>query len=298
MKKYFFIIILLFIITGCEKDPDVVTTQDNLADITLTLENLPIISDTSRYVVWLYFSEASQIKPLKVQVLNITGGNTSITLTADLYYLRRAQNVILTVESANESADSLPGIKILAGEVIANTGQIDINNPLSFNLVPGEITASYTLFTPTDTLDNSPKSGIWFVKYNNGNMTQGLELPPLPGGWRYEGWVEVDGKLISTGAFTSGTGADLSSAYSGTHAQVAFPGEDFLNNAPAGVTFPLDLSGKKVYISIASVRNFFNPSDIKVFTALVPADAQPFTTYNMQLNQVLPKGNFIIDVTL
>jgi hypothetical protein len=299
MKKYFYIIIIIsiFIIAGCQGDPDIVTSQDNVAQITLSLADLPGVNDTIVYVAWLYFSDDSGIRPRKIKVLDFKGGDANVLLEPDLYYLRRAQTIVLTVETSKESADSTPGLKILAGDIIGNSGEMNLSGPLSLNIDFEGVSGSYTLFTPTDTTDNSPKSGIWFLNYNNGNFTKGLNLPDLPlAGWHYEGWVEISGKLIPTGPFLGSEAVDLSDEYSGTHAQISFPGEDFLFNPPEGLTFPLDLAGAKVHITIAADRNLFNSNGIKVLSADIPGNAEPFVTYNMEMNQFLPKGSINIDI--
>ena len=52
------------------------------------------------------------------------------------------------------------------------------------------------------------------------------------------------------------------------------PGEDFFNNAPAGETFPLDVRGRTVVISVEPVPdNAEAPFLLKPLTAVVPTDA-------------------------
>lgn len=68
--------------------------------------------------------------------------------------------------------------------------------------------------------------------------TAGLTLATLPAGWKYEGWAVINGTPVSTGTFTSASAADDSAPFSGATAGPPFPGEDFLQNAPSGLTFP------------------------------------------------------------
>jgi len=77
-----------------------------------------------------------------------------------------------------------------------------------------------------------------------------LDLPTLPEGWEYEGWVVINGQPLSTGKFLKVDEADFATPYSGASPGPAYPGEDFLQNAPAGLTFPLDLSGSTAVISV------------------------------------------------
>ena len=122
--------------------------------------------------------------------------------------------------------------------------------------------------------------------------TAGLTLATLlPGsGWKYEGWVVINGTPFSTGTFLSPTGADSNAAsptYS-TGGGPPFPGEDFLINAPMGATFPVDLTttgtggGATVVISIEpSPDDSAAPFTLKPLTAMVPAGAADHVAYPM-----------------
>jgi predicted small lipoprotein YifL len=294
-KMKFFLLLffslLVFTIAGCENDPEIVTVPDDGTQITVNLQNLPAIGDTVKYIVWLEGIGYSE----KIGVLdNITSQSASKTFTPLLGNLRRANTVFVTIQSAN---DTVPGnVRILAGSIQANSGSLDVTNASSIGAALDSTLGNYTLFTPTDTINTQQKSGIWFVNYNGGNLQQGLiNLPELAAAWRYEGRVEINGAVLSTGRFIQADEADLQSPYSGTHAQIDFPGEDFLNNPPAGVIFPLDLAGARVSI-VAVPNNNVSSQGFTIMSADIPADAAPFTTYGMNLNSVFPVGNFTIDV--
>ncbi len=44
-------------------------------------------------------------------------------------------------------------------------------------------------------------SGLWFATGARSSLSAGLNLPSLPDGWAYEGWVETADGQISIGAF-------------------------------------------------------------------------------------------------
>ena len=67
------------------------------------------------------------------------------------------------------------------------------------------------------------------------------KLYDLPAGWKYEGWAVINGIPVSTGTFTNISDFDEADPYSSTMPGPPFPGEDFLINAPAGLTFPTDI---------------------------------------------------------
>jgi hypothetical protein len=64
-----------------------------------------------------------------------------------------------------------------------------------------------------------------------------------------------------------------------------FPGEDFLENAPAGLTFPTDLAGGVAVISIEpDPDNSTDPFTLKPLVGNIPADAVDHTLYQMGNN--------------
>ncbi len=146
-------------------------------------------------------------------------------------------------------------------------------------------TGTYILATPTDGADDTNEnSGVWFLD-PTGGPSAGLSLPTLPAGWAYEGWAVIDGTPISTGTFTSSTGNDKNAPYSGTAMAPPFPGEDLLENAPSGVTFPTDLAGKTIVISVEPMPdNSTKPFALKPLVGNVPATATDHTPYSMMNN--------------
>ena len=122
-------------------------------------------------------------------------------------------------------------------------------------------------------------------------MAAGLNLPELTPGWKYEGWVVLNGTPVSTGTFTSVDGADDNAATSPfkgtTNDGPPYPGEDFVQNAPSGLSFPTDLAGTTVVISIEpSPDNSTAPFLLKPLVAPVDAAAADHTPYSMNNNAV------------
>ena len=59
-----------------------------------------------------------------------------------------------------------------------------------------------------------------------------------------------------------------------------FPGEDYLVNAPMGLTFPTNLAGGTAVISIEpDPDNSPNPFTLKPLVKMIPADAADHVTY-------------------
>ncbi len=81
------------------------------------------------------------------------------------------------------------------------------------------------------------------------------------------------------------TGADDAAPYSGTGMAPPFPGEDFLRNAPAGLTFPTDLSGLMAAITIEpdpddSPGPFLALKPLAATVATAAVDHQTYTLDN------------------
>jgi hypothetical protein len=79
---------------------------------------------------------------------------------------------------------------------------------------------------------NNENSGVWFFSLETGAPTVGLDLPTLPAGWAYEGWVVSGGSPVTSGRFTAFDVVDFAAPLISTMAGPPFPGEDYLVNAP------------------------------------------------------------------
>lgn len=146
--------------------------------------------------------------------------------------------------------------------------------------------------TPTDDPDMDHElSGIWFGTMVTASPSPGLSLPTLGAGWVYEGWAVIGGKALSTGRFATALRADSGAPYSSTGVGFAFPGEDFLRNAPPGLTFPTDISSGTVMITVEPSPDYSaNPFPIRPLSLTLPASAKLGTDYTMN-DQALPEGN-------
>jgi len=85
--------------------------------------------------------------------------------------------------------------------------------------------------------------------------------------------------------------ADYAAPYSATDAgSPPFPGEDFVMNAPAGLSFPTDLTGGLAVISIEpQPDNSPNPFALKPLVGEIPMNAMDHNTYMMGNNS----GSFL-----
>ena len=198
-------------------------------------------------------------------------------------------NFFITIEPLADTDPASSEIKFVEGDL--NDG----SSLLQFKAVKiFQATGQYLLATPTNGPNSDETSGLWFLALSENGTTQFpmLELPTEGMGFVYEGWVENNGKILSIGKFPRGDFGDLSNKYSAEEeTPYSFPGEDFLNNPPEGVTFPLNLadSKSKVFITLEPDIAGVDPTGEKPFQlsflrADIPGIAKPGENYEMVLN--------------
>ncbi|WP_083692333.1 anti-sigma factor [Seonamhaeicola sp. S2-3] len=262
------------LIVSCSDDDNPMKTSR----LTLNLEGLEALGADFVYEGWIIVDG----NPVS------TGTFSSVdfpqTFNVDKSQLNEATTFVLSIEPAVDSDPAPAATKILAGDFNGDEANVTSNG------IVGDFTASsgkYILATPTDTDDTNEESGVWFLDNSSGSAVAGLNLPTLTDGWKYEGWVVFDGTPITTGTFTAVNTADDNAATSMFKGDAgngpAYPGEDFLQNPPAGLTFPTDLKGKTVVISVEpDPDNSTAPFTLKPLAHMVPADAMNHTAIMME----------------
>ena len=217
------------------------------------------------------------------QIVNLDGSVITNGEFATGKELTGATSVVVTIEPTGDT-DTIPAkTHIVAGDISGNAASLTVGHPMALGNSFAAAIGDFILGTPTDSHRTNENSGIWFLKLDGGPK-QGLILPTLPAGWKYEGWTVIAGKPVSTGRFSMPTTADESAPFSGPSPGPAFPGEDFLRNAPAGLTFPTDVRGGKAVISIEPDSDDSPlPFELKPLVGDIPAAAVDHTN--------LPLGN-------
>ena len=275
IKKMFLALIAISVLaTSCNNDDD---NGPTTADLVLNLTGLEALGSDFVYEGWIIVDGA----PVS------TGRFSSVsfpqTFEVDAAQLASATTFVLSIEPADDPDAGPAATKILAGDFTGDAANVNSNGIVSdFSSSSG----NYILATPTDSDMDNEESGVWFLDNSSGSAVAGLDLPTLPDGWKYEGWAVIDGTPISTGTFSSVNDFDdnaTTSPYKGDDGDgPAFPGEDYLQNAPAGLTFPTDLKGATIVISVEpSPDNSAGPFTLKPLAHTVPASAMNHTTIAM-----------------
>ncbi|MDX1684286.1 MAG: hypothetical protein R3275_03560 [Saprospiraceae bacterium] len=293
MKKYLIYLLALTLTTpfliSCNDDDD----DDPNDELELNISGLEDLGPDYLYEGWIIVDGA----PVTTGTFSVdANGNLSQTefeVAED--DLENAASFVLTIEPNPDNDPAPSAVHILAGDFDANEmADLSISHSAAigndFQLAAGD----YILATPTNGMNSDELSGIWFLDASSGTPMEALNLPDLPAGWIYEGWVVVNGQPVTTGTFSSTDEADNAAPYSGTMSGPPFPGEDFLTNAPSGLSFPVDLSGGMAVISVEPVPdNSAAPFLLKPLVGSIPSDAMDHTLYSMGQNLSFPMGQAI-----
>lgn len=278
MKKLSVLAIALGAIffTSCTKDDDNEMSEKNL---TLNLNGLEELGENFKYEGWLIVDG----KPVSTGTFSDV--NFPQTFKVNQHTLNSASKFVLTIEPANDTNPAPSDTKLLAGDFSNNKANVSTQNLL------GDLkgaSGKFILATPTDGKGNNEDSGVWFLDNTSGSPVAGLNLPTLPKGWKYEGWVVIDGKPVSTGTFMEVNMADdnaSTSPYKGSSNNgPAFPGEDYVMGTFQGIDFPVSLKGKTIVVSVEPYPdNSPKPFSLKPLAKEIPLSAEVHKA--IELNQ-------------
>lgn len=260
-----------------------VVTEIQDRTITFSFSNLNAL-DQGHFEGWAIYGE-EKVSTGKFNV----GDSLTFTLNRNLM---DADKIVVTIEPEGDS-DSVPsGVVILNGNVYDGEA-VELFPPFGFIGVTG----TYILATPTNDPRAFENSGIWFLQLPL-PLSAGLDLPLLPAGWKYEGWVVNQGVPITSGRFSVVDDEDEFNGYSGVNPGPPFPGEDYLVNSPSGISFPIDL-GDGASLAVISVEPDINgidptgsaPFQIKPLVGEIPSGALDHINYPMDVNRgTMPSG--------
>ena len=276
-------------LVSCSKDDDEGTTgptptTNTTSSFSLNASGLGDLGPDFMYEGWIIVDGS----PVSTGLFSVdaNGDLSQTTFEVLTAQLAAATKFVISIEP-NPDTDPAPSdTKILAGDFNGNDATLSVGDGAALGDDLMAASGTYIVATPTTSAMDDELSGIWFLDNSSGSPAAGLDLPTLPAGWAYEGWAVIDGTPVSTGRFTDGSVADAFADFSGTdNPGPPFPGEDFINNAPAGVSFPTDLSGGAAVISIEpDPDNSAAPFELKPLFGSIPSPATPMTAYNMDNN--------------
>ena len=251
------------------------------ATVTLNFTGLENLGADFKYEGWVIVDGA----PVTTGVFTV---DDSGVLSQTEFYVKQADldaatAFVLSIEPAVDPDPAPADTKILSGDFSGNSATVSSSN------IVGDFSSStgkYILATPTDMDDTNEYSGVWFLDNSGASPVAGLDLPTLSAGWKYEGWVVVNGTPISTGTFTDPRAADenaSTSPFKGTTSNgPGYPGEDYVMGSVGSIAFPLDLRGSTVVISVEpSPDNSPAPFTLKPLAQGIPAMAMDHSVLNI-----------------
>ena len=228
MNKFLFISISCTSLLACGG-----TEADMSDDASLQLEmsTLPDLGADFVYEGWLIVDDS----PVSTGsfVIDGDGAPTPASFTASAEDAANATLFVLTIEPANDPDPAPSSTHILAGAFDGEVATLSIDHPAALATDFTDATGSFILATPTTGDSSLPAQGIWFLAPGD-TPSSSLQLPDLPAGWVYEGWVAGESGATSTGRFTSASGMDSDGAGPSKGPSgdgPAFPGADFINPA-------------------------------------------------------------------
>jgi hypothetical protein len=277
------LVLSAFMFFGCSKDETPTQSQPTTSTLKLNISGLEDLGSSAKYEGWIIVNGS----PVSTGTFTVDASGTlsQTDFDVDATNLANATAFVLTIEPNPDSDPSPSQTHILAGSFSGNSSSLSISHSAALGNDFTSASGTFILATPTDGAMTNENSGIWFLDLSTGSPAQGLFLPTLPAGWKYEGWAVINGTPVTTGKFTSTTAADEADPYSSTQPGPPFPGEDFLMNAPSGLTFPTDISGGKAVITIEpDPDNSTSPFTLKPLVGDIPMNATDHTNYSMSTN--------------
>ncbi len=206
--------------------------------------------------------------------------------------LQKATAYILTIEPSPDPDPTASSLHILAGDFYGSTADLSITHTSALATDFSTVAGSYILTTPTDDLMTNELSGIWFTSKDSLDGIS-LSLPRLPSNWIYESWAIIDDVPLSMGKFNKVDSADRAQPYSGSNFGFNFPGEDFLQNAPSGISFPTNLSRSTIAITVEPIPDNSNePFSIAPLVSTIDSLAVEGRSYLLNNNVLngIPTG--------
>jgi hypothetical protein len=283
----------LLFIAGCDSG-DVIELEAAKVQVRLDLDNLMPLQDGFTYQAFARvgaqtFATDKFNTTENGSFVNAAGQfiQNELTFPADV---SGASLIYVTIEEKRDNSEEPSVSVVFAGDVVESVATLSQGHPEALGTSLEGQSGSFMLMSYVAGAQSDDVSGLWFVEGSKNSPTAGLSLPLLPQGWRYEGWIEAGGTLISTGAFREGNGADSARPYSNSDTPL-FPGEDFQENAPDGVSFPLNPAGGKVYVTVEPFPDdTVDPYGFFVLSGSIPSIPVAESAYPLMSNLTAPTG--------
>lgn len=276
MKKSILLTIIAgILIMSCKEDEGPAASE-----LTISISNLAASASNEQYEGWVIVDGS----PVSTGTFTAddNGVLSQTSFSMDAVMLEAATTFVLSIEPIPDNDPAPSNIKILGGDFSGSQASVSVSHGAALGADFSSSAGTAILATPTTSDQTDELSGIWFLDLSSGSPATGLVLPTLPSAWKYEGWAVINGTPVSSGTFSVVDAIDDADPFSGSVMGPPFPGEDFVVNAPEGLTFPTDLSGQTLVISIEpSPDNSTMPFAFKPLVVSIPSAAADHLNYGM-----------------
>lgn len=272
--------------------------------VELSFDRLPPLEGGLNYQAWVIHFNSGTYWGAPLGIFNIdesgnlvdpaSGAPVSGEFDANLYPAE-VYGIQVSIELTDSMVSQPSNTFLLGGPVEGRIGNLSVGHWLGMavNLEPME--GVYLLMTPSDEDPSNERSGLWFADNATGEMVPGLFLPQAPEGWDYEGWVVSAADTLSTGKFANPNARDTTDIYGGLSGSPSVPGQDFLFNAPEGTSFPMDLAGGSVFVTMEPWEEWDvapgSPFPFRLMESQIPQDAGDRIPYALEsLFPNFPRG--------
>ncbi|MBD3219384.1 MAG: hypothetical protein GF310_14015 [candidate division Zixibacteria bacterium] len=197
--------------------------------LTLDFEGIGDLGPDYVYEGWLIVAGS----PVSTGTFTVDGdGNLSQTFfevaSSDLMM---ATKFVLTIEPYPDPDPAPASTHYLAGDFSGDMASLTTADPAALGSDFLGASGPYILNTPSTASDDSDyHAGIWWLDPMAGPGAT-LDLPELPAGWTYEGWVVGPGGPVTTGKFTEVDEVDFDAGgpTAGPDPIPPFPGQDYVD---------------------------------------------------------------------
>jgi len=258
------------------------------AQLQLQFQGLEDLGSGWVYEGWLIVDGA----PVSTGTFTVDGSGTQsqAAFPTEVSSLEAISTFVLTIEPVPDTNPSPSHVHILGGDVIAGRAALTIDHMAALGTGFSMAAGSYILAAPSGGGSAPYANGIWWLDPAAGPGPT-LELPELPTGWVYEGWVVGAGGPISTGRFTNASGIDSDGTGpdAGPEPGPPFPGQDFVDPA-------IDLTGSVVVVSVEpEPDNSMGPFTLKPLLDRLIDDVGEGVLQPMSRNPAaLPSGHAVL----
>jgi len=198
--------------------------------VRLDLNGLEDLGDGWAYEGWLIVDGS----PISTGVFTIDAGGvpSADRFTADVAPGAAIGAFVLTIEPVPDPDPAPSAVHVLGGSFAGARAPLSVGHPAALGNDFGMASGAYILAAPSAGEGGDYRNGIWWLDPVDPPLPT-LVLPPLPGGWKYEGWVVGPDGPVSTGKFrlTNAADSDGGGAAAGELPTPPFPGQDFVDPA-------------------------------------------------------------------